>query len=167
MQGFCFALLQCSPTQAFTAVFISSMQLYRPRYKTAHRALQALFLLFAIFYTYYPAAHSTMLCSLRHAGGHTGRCNASSAYQIPPPRRAPYKSAQPHYYNKVYKGAPLLWIHARQCNISQTMPARRGQLLPFADRWQVLHPAHLLRKSAFPPIQGQPGGGLDASHAWH
>ena len=25
------------------------------------------------------------------------------------------------------------------------MPARRGQLLPCADRWQVLHPAHLLR----------------------
>ena len=24
------------------------------------------------------------------------------------------------------------------------MPARRGQLLPSADRWQVLHPAHLL-----------------------
>lgn len=25
------------------------------------------------------------------------------------------------------------------------MPARRGQLLPSADRWQVLHPARLLR----------------------
>lgn len=25
------------------------------------------------------------------------------------------------------------------------MPARRGQLLPCVDRWQVLHPAHLLR----------------------
>lgn len=30
------------------------------------------------------------------------------------------------------------------------MPARLGQLLPSADRWQVLHPVHLLR--------GQPGG---------
>lgn len=40
---------------------------------------------------------------------------------------------------------PLLWIHARQCSISQTMPARRGQLLLCVDRWQVLHPAHLLR----------------------
>lgn len=25
------------------------------------------------------------------------------------------------------------------------MPAAAGQLLPRADRWQVLHPAHLLR----------------------
>lgn len=42
-------------------------------------------------------------------------------------------------------GARLLWIHARQCSRPQTMPARLGQLLPSADRWQVLHPAHLLR----------------------
>ena len=50
MQGFYFALRQCSHIQAFTAAFISSMQLYRKRHKTAHRALQALFLLFAPFY---------------------------------------------------------------------------------------------------------------------
>lgn len=48
-------------------------------------------------------------------------------------------------YIRGCKGAPLLWIHARQCSISQTMPAAAGQLLPCADRWQVLHPAHLLR----------------------
>lgn len=59
--------------------------------------------------------------------------------------RALYRSAQPLYYNKVYKGAPMSWIHARQCSISQTMPARRGQLLPCVDRWQVPHPAYLLR----------------------
>lgn len=66
-------------------------------------------------------------------------------YQIPTPHRTLYGSAQPSYYNKVYKGAPLLWIHASRCSIQQTMPARRSQLLPSADRWQVLHPAHLLR----------------------
>lgn len=58
----------------------------------------------------------------------------------------------------------LLWIHARQCSISQTVPARRGQLLPSADRWQVLthyqqyRPGAPSEGSAFPPIQGQPGG---------
>lgn len=77
VQGFCFALLQYSPIQTFTAAFVSSMQLYHPRNKTAHRALQALFLLFAPFY--------------RHR------------YQ--PPRRTLYRSAQTAYYNKVYKGA--------------------------------------------------------------
>lgn len=64
--------------------------------------------------------------------------NTFSIYQIPPPRRTLYRSAQPPYYNKVYKGAPLLWIHARRCSRSQTMPAGWGQLLPCTDRWQAL-----------------------------
>lgn len=57
------------------------------------------------------------------------RRNTSSEYQIPAPRRTLYRTAQPPYYNKVYKGAAahrLLWIHARRCSISHTMPARRG-----------------------------------------
>lgn len=58
------------------------------------------------------------------------------------------------------------------------MPARRGQLLPSADRWQVLtrcqqyKPDASAEGSASPPVQGQPGGGFDTSHArrlaiWH
>ena len=44
------------------------------------------------------------------------------------------------------------------------MPAAAGQLLPCADRWQVLHPAH--------PLRGQPGGvsalpGIETGLAWH
>ena len=39
----------------------------------------------------------------------------------------------------------MSWLHARQCGRLQTIPARRGQRLPPVDRWQVLHPAHLLR----------------------
>ena len=33
------------------------------------------------------------------------RRNTSNTYQIPPPRRTLYRSAQPPYYNKVYKRA--------------------------------------------------------------
>lgn len=54
----------------------------------------------------------------------------SHRYQIQPPHRTLYSSAQPPYYNKVYirvQRCALLWINARQCNTSQTMPARRGQ----------------------------------------
>ena len=40
VQGFCFARMQYSPIQAFTTCFAVSMQLYRPRHKTVHRALQ-------------------------------------------------------------------------------------------------------------------------------
>lgn len=54
------------------------------------------------------------------------RRRTSSACRIPTQRRTLHRSTQPPYYNKVYKGAPLLWIHARRCSISQTMPARRG-----------------------------------------
>lgn len=94
------------------------------------------------------------------------RRSTSSAYQIPPPRRTPYRSAQTAYYNKVYKGATvrrLLWIHARRCSTSQTMPARRVLLLPPVDRWQVLtryqqhKPGEPAEGSASPPIQGQSG----------
>ena len=59
-------------------------------------------------------------------------------YQTSPPRWTLYRSAQPPYYNNVYKGAGV-----RTCYGS--MPARRGQLLPCVDRWQVLH-----------QVQGQP-----------
>ena len=51
VQGFYFALLQYSPIQAFTACFVPSVQLYRPHSKTAHMALQALFLRFVPFYS--------------------------------------------------------------------------------------------------------------------
>lgn len=33
---------------------------------------------------------------------------------------------------------PIIIMYIRGCNISQTMPDRRDQLLPSADRWQVL-----------------------------
>lgn len=44
VQGFCFAQMQYTPIQTFTARFVPSIQLHRPRRKTAHRALQRLFL---------------------------------------------------------------------------------------------------------------------------
>jgi hypothetical protein len=50
VQGFYFALLQYSPIQAFTTRFcIVHAELYSQRHKTAHKALQVLFLTFAPF----------------------------------------------------------------------------------------------------------------------
>lgn len=98
----------------------------------------------------------TGLCSglsadLPYSSAH-GTAYTRAAYIPPVPRRTLCRQAQPPIIIRYIRvqGCALLWIHARQCSISQTMPARRGQLLPCADRWQVLHPAHLLR--------GQPGG---------
>ena len=39
------------------------------------------------------------------------RRSASSAYQIPAPRRTPCRSAQPPYYNNVYKGAAVRYCY--------------------------------------------------------
>lgn len=69
------------------------------------------------------------------------RPDTLNRYQIPEPRRTLDRPAQPSYYNKVYKGAGarLLWIHARRCNTSQTMPARRRLDASHARRLAVWH----------------------------
>lgn len=102
------------------------MKLYRPRHKTAHRSLQGLFpLICSIPAHTIQKPHEPPMYRLRHAGGHTVKCCTSTNTQIPPTRRTLYRSAQPPYYNKVYKGSFLSWTHARQRSESQTMPARR------------------------------------------
>ena len=81
--------------------------------------------------------------------------DALNRYQIPPPRRDVAQGSTAAYYNKVYKrvqGCALLWIHARRCGISQTMPAAAGLLLPCADRWQVLTRCQQYRHGA--PSEG-------------
>lgn len=113
VQGFYFALLQYSPIQAFTACFVQSMQLYSPRRKAVHRALQGFFRLFAAFYRYYYiCVYPAILHHLRHAGAHTRA-------------RTLYRPAQPPYYNKVYKGAPPVMDPCQivQCTTDYTSPA--------------------------------------------
>lgn len=121
MQGFCFALLQYSHIQAFTARFATSIQLYHPRHKTAHRALQGRFRPFSLFCRSYVAGASAYTAPSAPRWSVSQRLHGIHRYQIPAQRRTPYRSAQP-----------------------QTIPARRGQLLPCVDRWKMLRPAHLL-----------------------
>lgn len=93
---------------------------------------------------------------LRHARGHNvKRCTCTDTRHHRHAGRWTGRGSR-HIIIMYIRVRPLLWIHVRRCNISQTMPARRGQLLPSADRWQVLHPMHLLRGAASPPAQGQP-----------
>ena len=66
--------------------------------------------------------------------------NTFSTYQIPD--ATPGRCTGQH-------SRPIIIRYKKGCSISQTMPARRGLLLPCADRWQVLHPAHLLRGQRF------------------
>ena len=91
--------------------------------------------------------HKPTIHHLRHAGAHHSAVVPPPIPEIPPPRRTLYRSTQPPYYNKVYKGAavrPCYGSIRRRCSITQTMPARRGQRLrlyrvcPAAG---TLHPA--------------------------
>lgn len=51
-------------------------------------------------------------------------------------------------YIRVQRCAPLLWIHAKQCSISQTMPARRG--LDASHTWHGISLALAWHGSAEP-----------------
>lgn len=113
VQGFYFALLQCSPIQAFTADFASFMQLYHPRYKTVHRALQGLFLLFAVFCRCRVSGASSYTAPPAPRWDVSQRRSTSSAHQIPAPRRDAVQLSTAAYYNKVYKGAGVQQIADR------------------------------------------------------
>ena len=126
VQGFYFARMQYSPIQAFTACFSVSMQLYRPRHKTAHRALQRLFLRLHPFnrprYQTDTIDHCTTCDTLEgiHAPGR--------AQPILDTTVAPGRCTGQHR-------PPIIIIYIR----GQTMPARRvsGQ----GGRSGTLHPA--------------------------
>lgn len=99
---FCPAAMQ--PIQAFTARFVPFMQLYSSHRKTAHVALQALFLQFVPLsrrrYQTDTSSYNTVCDTL-------GRITAPHCLQRIPGYHhhagTLYRSAQPPYYNKVYK----------------------------------------------------------------
>ena len=115
-QGFCFVRLQYSPIQTFTTAFLPSMQIYRPHCKTAHRALQALFLrLHPINRTRYhtdTTGYCTVCATLEgiHAPGR--------AQQIPDTTAIPGRCTGQHR-------PPIIIRYIR----GQTMPAAAGQRL--------------------------------------
>ena len=89
--------------------------------------------------------HLPILHRPRHVGAHTRAATppAHTRYQRHAGRCA--GQHRPPIIIMYIRAHRLLWIHAKRRNTSQTMQARRGQLLPCVDRWQVIHPAHLLR----------------------
>lgn len=54
------------------------------------------------------------------------RRSTSSTYQIPPPRRTLCRSAQPPYYNKVYKGGAVQHTANRACGGVSILPTPGG-----------------------------------------
>lgn len=88
--------------------------------------------------------HKPPMHRLRHAGGHTVKCSASTDTRYHRHAGTLHRSAQAVYYNKVYKGAD----HASG---GKAAPAVRKSLASAASG----APAE---GSASPPVQGQPGG---------
>lgn len=107
VQGFCFALLQYSPIQAFTASFAPSMQLYRPRGKTAHGALQKLFRLFAAFFRCCVAVYPAILHHLRHAGAYHSA--------VAPPANTRYQRHAGCYTGQHSRPVIIRYIRAQRC----------------------------------------------------
>lgn len=66
---FCPAAIQ-PLTSVYSGFFCVHAELYRPRYKTAHRALQGLFRLFALFCRCCMSAYPAILHRLCHAGAY-------------------------------------------------------------------------------------------------
>ena len=96
VQGFYFAQMQYSPIQAFTARFVTYMQLYHPRHKTAHRALQWRLLRYVPFYSRKYQTNTrgyNTVCDTLERAHAPGR---PSPIPEPPPRRTLYRPAQPH-----------------------------------------------------------------------
>ena len=151
------------PYNRLQRVLCRPCKLYCQHSKTAHGALQALFLLFAPFYRRRyqtdTSGYNTACSTLERitAPGCTPAHTKYKRYA-----RMLYRSAQPPYYNNVY-------IRVRP--FYGSMPARRGQLLPSVDCWQVLaacqqyRPGAPAEGSASPPVQGQPGS-LQFSTGW-
>jgi hypothetical protein len=152
VQGFYFAKLQYSHIQAFTAAFLPSMQIYTT---TTPKAFTGLYSGVPVDLTYSnernTAATQAAYTNLHPAGWHTvKRCTCTDT----------------RYYR-----------HTGSCTGQRSLPIiiRYIRVRPVIDPCPaVQHSADHANPSgsASPPVQGQPGGCLDSSHAerlaiWH
>lgn len=156
VQGFCFALLQCSPYKRLQRVLFCSCSY------TAHTAKRHTWLYrrFSCDFPYSTARDTrpTQAAIIPPATrwSTSQRRSTSSAYQIPAPRRTLYRTAQPPYYNNVYKGVAV-------CPCYRSMPdgaTHRKPCQPGGVSCGSLAsaaPCAPAEKSASPPVQGQPG----------
>ena len=111
--------------------------------------------------------YSGVSVDLTYSSPHNA-ASTQAGYTPPAPRRRAYRQSQrlaPIPDTTVTPGRctgqhsrPIIIRYIRGCSISQTIPARRGQLLPSADPLASATPGAPAEGSASPPVQGQPGG---------
>lgn len=120
VQGFYFSRMQYGLIQAFTACFAVSMQLYGARRKTAHAALQRLFL------------RSHPLNRPRYQTGKSGcntTCDTLEGIHAPGRAQPVPDATATHGRCTGQHRPPIIIMYIRGCSISQTMPAAAGQRL--------------------------------------
>lgn len=104
VQGFCFARMQYSQIQAFTACFAVPMQIIPP---TPQNNTQGFTVAFPAIAPAQPPTipdrHKRLLYHLRHAGGHTRARTRSTDTRYNRHAGTQHRSGQTAYYNKVYK----------------------------------------------------------------
>ena len=152
VQGFSFTRMQYSPIQAFTARFAALMQLYRPRPKTAHRALQWLFL------------RLRPLNRPRYQTDTTSHCAACATLDgITAPGRAqpiPDTTATPGRCTGQHS-PPIIIMYIR----GQTMPAAAGSAPIMCGSLASAAPGAPAEGVSVSTCTGSARRGLDAFHA--
>ena len=121
------------------------MQLYSPRHKTAHRALQGLFLQ---FYPFHRTRYQTDKSGYNATCATLERITAPQRlhrYQIQPPRRTLYRAAQP----------PII---IRYIRVQHTADHASGGGVSTDQRETRADPAHLLRGQCLHLYRVSPAG---------
>ena len=126
VQGFCFALLQYSPHTNVYSAFCAVNATIPHTAQNSAQGFTGAFPAIRLFCRRCVAGASAYTAPAAPRWSVSQRRNTSSTYQIPAPHRTLYSSAQTTYYNKVYKGAPLLWIHASPAGQSSSRDRAGG-----------------------------------------
>lgn len=168
---FCPATIQ--PHTSVYSGFYIIHELYRPRNKTAHGALQKLFRLFAAFFRCCVAVYPAILHHLRHDGAYHSA--------VAPPANTRYQRHAGRYTGQHSRPIIIRYIREQRCasviDPCQTVQHIADHASPAGSAPTVCGslasaaPGAPAEGSVPPPVPGQPGGGLDTSHVrikpWH
>lgn len=155
VQGFYFTRLQYANIQALTTCFVPLMQLYNPRHKTAHRALQELFRRFIPFYR--PRYQTG-------TSGYNTACAALERTHVPGrPAPIPDTNATPDagqvsgaaYYNKVYKERSPVMDPCQTVQHTADHSSPAGSAPTACGSLASAAPGAPAEGSASPPVRGQ------------
>ena len=127
-RAFIFALLQYSQIQAFTALFVSSMQFIPPEHQNRLQGFAAVFpLIFPVPAHTIQQPHKPPMHRLHHTRGHTIKRSTSTDTR--------YRRNTGHCTGQ--SSRPIIIRYIRVQHTANHASPAGGQLLPSADCWQA------------------------------